>query len=235
MALTATATRKLRLEVCHILGINDPVVVEISPEKPNVFLACGEFNSIMETFGPLVEELQVKRVNMDRVIIFCKKRILCNQIYSFFQYMLRENFAEPPGESRAMPQYRLVDMFTSGSHPDVKEIILKSFKTSAAPLRIVIATIGFGLGIDCSEVRKIIHLGSPSDIESYVQQVGRAGRDGKPSYALLLHGTNLMENSTKSLIDYCKRHDLCRRDTLFSHFEYVKPGLVKGCCCCDVL
>ena len=67
-----------------------------------------------------------------------------------------------------MPQYRLVDMFTSGTHSAVKEKILTSFKQPETPLRIVIATIAFGLGIDCADIRNIIHIGPPSDIETYL-------------------------------------------------------------------
>ena len=234
MALTATAMKSSRTEICHILGMNDPVVIEVSPDKPNVYLACDEFKSIMETFGPIAEQLKVERTDMGRVIIFCKKIILCSHIYSFFQYILRADFTEPPNKSIAVPEYRLVDMFTSGTHPEVKEIILKSFKSRTAPLRIVIATIAFGLGIDCADVRQVIHLGPLTDIEDYVQHIGRAGRDNKPSVALMLYGTNLMRNTTKNLITYCKRNDFCRRDFLFADFECYKPGTVKGCHCCDV-
>ena len=74
-----------------------------------------------------------------------------------------------------------------GTQADVKDTIIRSFKSSTAPLRIVIATIAFGLGIDCTDVRQVIHLGPPEDIESYIQQIGRCGRDGKDCRALMLY------------------------------------------------
>ena len=237
LALTATATKRLRTEICCTLGIKNPVAVEVSPDKPNVRLACNEFTSISETLGPIAERLKIERTNLGRVIIFCKRRLLCSQIYSFFKYVLGLDFTEPPMtriESPTVPENHLVDMFTSGTHPCVKEVILKSFKSSTAPLRIVIATIAFGLGIDCTDVREVIHLGPPSNIEEYVQHIGRAGRDNKPSCALLLYGPGLMGNTTKSLVEYCKRNDLCRRNFLFTDFECYKPNTVKGCHCCDV-
>ena len=141
---------------------------------------------------------------------------LCSQIYSFFVYHLHKEITKPPGRSLSIPEHRLVDMFTSGTQSHVKDIIIiKNFKSPSAPLRIVIATIAFGLGIDSTDVHQVIHLGPSEDIESYVQQIGQCGRDGKLSYALLLYGPKLMENSSKTLINYCKNQTLCRRNFLF--------------------
>lgn len=69
-------------------------------------------------------------------------------------------------------------MFTACTHPDVKDVILTQFRNEHSTLRVMIATIAFGMGLDCPNVRSILHWGSPPDIESYVQETGRAGRDG---------------------------------------------------------
>ena len=233
MALTATASKTLRLEISLILGMRDYVLVERSPDKPNVYLVCQEFQSLQETFGPVVERLRIERVAMGRIIIFCKKRHLCSQIYSYFQYCLGDYFTEPPNEKDTIPEHRLVDMFTSGTHPDVKEKIVKSFKSSTAPLRIVVATIAFSMGIDCHNVRQTIHIGPPEDVESYIQQIGRCGRDNKPACALMLYGKGLMDNTSSDLIKYCNTNR-CRRNFLFFDFECYKPDSVFGCKCCDV-
>ena len=133
-------------------------------------------------------------------------------------YFLQNEFTDLPNQTPHVPEHRLVDMFTSGTHPDVKDKILNSFKHPSATLRIVVATIAFGMGIDCPNIHQIIHVGPPSDIESYIQHIGRAGRDNKPSCALMLYGISLMENSTKTLKDYCNLHDECRRNFLFADF-----------------
>ena len=79
-----------------------------------------------------------------------------------------------------------MEMYTSCVDVEVKSQIILSFSFDIYPLRIIFATVAFGMGLDCSDVRQIIHLGAPDDLESYIQETGRGGRDGKPSLALLL-------------------------------------------------
>ena len=59
--------------------------------------------------------------------------------------------------------------------------------TKPSQLRVVIATIALGIGIECPDVRQVIHVGIQEDSVSYIQETGRAGRDGKPALAILLH------------------------------------------------
>ena len=81
--------------------------------------------------------------------------------------------------------FRLVDMFTACTTPVVKETILQSFCNSSRILPVVIATVAFGMGLDCPNVRRVIHWGPSADIEQYLQETGRAGRDGLPSSTTL--------------------------------------------------
>ena len=101
MALTATATKTLRHQVCVVLGM-----VEYDLDKPNVYLECQELQSIAETLLPVADELKKQRTSMPRTIIFCKKRVICSQIYSFFRYYLREEFTKPPGKNESSPKFR---------------------------------------------------------------------------------------------------------------------------------
>ena len=234
MALTATAPKTLRTEVCHILGMINPSVVELSPDKPNVYLACKEFVSLMNTFVPVADKLRKQCTRMGRVIVFCKQIPLCNQIYSLFVYLLGDEFTEPPSKPISIPKYRLVDKFTSGTHEGVKKDIVRNFTSPESPLRVVIATVAFGMGIDCPDICQVIHMGPPEDIESYIQQIGRSGRDMKPSCALMLYGPNLMRNSSDLIKKYCVQNTLCRRNFLYQDFESYKYGSVFGCVCCDV-
>ena len=68
---------------------------------------------------------------------------------------------------------------------EVQESIIKSLSCSKAPLRVLICTIAFGMGLACVDVTQIIHWGPASDVERYMQECGRAGRNGQQSSAVL--------------------------------------------------
>ena len=131
-----------------------------------------------------------------------------------------------------LPQFRLVDMFHSSVDIEIKEHILKSF-CKPSHLRVVIATVAFGMGIDCNDVRQVFHVGPPEDIECYIQETGRAGRDGSNSLALLML---IKEIRMISIDDNMKNYissTTCRRDCLFCNFEGYHP-IKAVCLCCDV-
>ena len=146
--------------------------------KETYFLAVKRYESLEQAFLPKFKQ---QRTRMERVIIFCKQRDQCAVLYSFFKYHLGHDFTEPSGAPVQRPQNRMVDMFNSGTQQEVKDHIITSFKNPISSLRIVIATIAFGLGIDCPNVRQVVHFGLPEDVESYVQHTGHAGRDSERS------------------------------------------------------
>ncbi|WP_330163668.1 helicase-related protein, partial [Streptococcus pneumoniae] len=76
-------------------------------------------------------------------------------------------------------------MYTSLTQKEVQDNIVKSFSSATSCLRIVVCTIAFGMGIDCADVNQVIHWRPPADLESYMQECGRAGRNGQPSCAVL--------------------------------------------------
>ena len=67
---------------------------------------------------------------------------------------------------------------------------------------VVISTVAFGMGVDCADVRQIVHVGMPDDTESYIQETGRAGRDDKPSLAILLNAKGRSHNPDDAIKDY---------------------------------
>lgn len=103
MALTSTATRSLQREVVKTLGMIDPVVVIMSPDKPDIIFTVSLCTTLEETFIPLMEQLEAKRMHMDsmhmdRVLMYCQHQDERAQLYLLFCTRLgemSENLQEP--------------------------------------------------------------------------------------------------------------------------------------------
>ena len=237
MALTTTATKTRRKSVCNTLGMKHPAVVTQSPNKPNIkYLVKAKAASLEEMFAPLVEEVRLNRTSMERVIIFCRSYDDCSHIYLFLKSRLGKEMTEPIGAPKLV-RFALCNMFSACTHPDMKDEVLKSFCNPNGILRIVVATIAFGMGLDCPNVSRIIHWGPPSDVGSYLQETGRAGRDGKKA-VVTLYFSNLELASTtmtSEMKEYCRNKKECRRKVLLKDFDDSGAETeAVGCQCCDV-
>lgn len=233
MALTATASLSTRRSVVKSLSMQKPVIIYLAPVRDNIkFIVANKPEGIPVAFKPLIDRLIQDRY-MGRTIIFCRTYEDVINIHQYFVRTLGEYYTEPKGS----PNYvlnRVVEMYTHCTHPTVKEKILQQF-TMKSCLRIVIATIAFGMGIDCEDVRQVIHWGVPADAEMYVQESGRGGRDGLQSCAIILKSSRDLNGryTSEQMIEYCVNESACRRTILYRDFPDCKFS-VKGCMCCDV-
>ena len=125
-------------------------------------------------------------------------------------------FTEPPGYPN-LSGFRLVEMFTAILTSEKKEEVLQSFLKGNTKIRLLIATTAFGMGIDCPDIRRVIHWGIPNILEEYAQETGRCGRDGKLSLAELYKGKG-GKTASDSVKDYASNVGICRRRLLFKDF-----------------
>ena len=123
---------------------------------------------------------------MDRVLIFCRSINDCSTLYFYFKKKLGNRFTYPEG-APDLSKYRQVEMYHSCTEASVKDEIIKSFMQPNSHLKIVIATVAFGMGIDCPNIHRIIYFGPPSNVECYIQETERNGRDGLLTNAILHH------------------------------------------------
>ena len=133
----------------------------------------------------------------------------------YFQKGLGESITDPV-DAPNLSEFRLVDMYTSVVEQSQRDIILNLF-TRESQLRIVVATVAFGMGVDCVNVQQIIHVGPPDDPESYIQETGRAGRNKARSLATLSSVKGA--KCSKAMKDYMLNVLIFRRDLLFSDIE----------------
>ena len=88
------------------------------------------------------------------------------------------------------------------------------------------------MGLDCPDIHQIIHCGSPSDCEQYVQEIGRAGWDGNASKAILMYKPN--HHTTYAIKEYVRNKVSCRRQLLYKDFlAYNHEPQSFNCNCCD--
>lgn len=126
-------------------------------------------------------------------------------------------------------------MFTSITET-VKTNIIRNFTSSEGCCRVVIGTIAFGMGLDSPNVRTVIHWGPSTDIESYVQESGRVGRDGLPATAILYYTNTDFSGISGVSVDmkkYCKNASSCRKESLFKYFDQINFISESLDICCD--
>lgn len=171
MALTATATNDTYKAVCQRLSLNNPVLIGMQPNRPNIKYEVKPLVDIDTLCNELAEELKLEGVTYPKTVIFIQRYSDCSLVYHTLRRKLGPNITFPPGYP-LFQQFSLVDIYTRASTIRKKEV-LSAFCQPAGTLRVVIATTAFGMGVDCADIRVIIHWGPPSTLEQYLQETGR--------------------------------------------------------------
>ena len=228
-AFTATASTPV-LEKIRKYIFSDSQVYQIvgNPDRPNIsYSAKGCINRDLA-----VRDLLIK--NSRPAIVFCSSRPGTEKLAHYLRNELEE---------MGYDWFKEIRFYHAGLSREEKTETEKWLLHNTEA--VLCSTCAFGMGVDKADVRTVIHRDCAPSVEAYLQESGRAGRDGKQSKAILLWGPDdekaLARTKTESdhsrlstVLNYARDNKNCRRHSLISLLNYESDGEVPEDLCCDV-
>ncbi|KIW14538.1 hypothetical protein PV08_07322 [Exophiala spinifera] len=232
MALTATATENVKIDVMHNLGMEHAEVFTQSFNRPNLTYEVrpkGKGQAVLDGIAQIIDTSYKGQAG----IVYCLSRKNCEAV------------AEQLRHSYGINAQHYHAGMSSEERIDIQK------KWQAGTFLVIVATIAFGMGIDKPDVRFVIHHTIPKSLEGYYQETGRAGRDGKKSGCYLYYGygdtTSLrrmidqsdgsweqkerQKQLLRNVVQFCENRSDCRRKQVLNYFnEHFDPAECKNGC-----
>ena len=227
-ALTATATPRVRDDVSKSLKLTEPVVVTATVDRPNIFLEVVDGDAIGDAEAELADLYEWITDNDGAGLVYACKREEVERIAA--------ELSDAGVDAEA---------YHAGMEAGARARVAGGFASGGAP-RVVVATIAFGMGINKSDVRWVVHWDLPKTLANLLQEMGRGGRDGQPAASRVYHtrrrrvtvgggggrGEGKALPVDSSIQRYCAAGARCRRALLLAHFgepaEDGPPRVASG-------
>ncbi|XP_006811244.1 uncharacterized protein LOC102804141 [Saccoglossus kowalevskii] len=211
LALTSTASKSLQSQLKDSLIIPDCKTINACPNRENIRLSVIKTpRDIASTFFWTVDKLREEKDTFPRTIIYCSSIDATGALFHYFK--------EDNSQS-----VLYMGMYHSETDSVVQESHLKEMaKMSNSNLRLMFCTTALCMGIDIKTAHHVLHFGPSFDIESYIQESGRVGRDNEPSHAVLFYHGGMLREICPKLKKYIINETVCRRVNLFKDFASNK-------------
>ncbi|MFC2313073.1 MAG: ATP-dependent DNA helicase RecQ [Prevotella denticola] len=205
LALTATATPEVVDDIQERLGFKVKNVFRMSFERKNLAYV------VRQTEDKDAEMVHILQSVPQTAIIYCRSRKRTKDV------------------AQKLTEYGIsATWYHAGLEPAVKDQRQNDWQNDR--IRVIVATNAFGMGIDKPDVRVVIHLDCPSSLEAYFQEAGRAGRDGRKAYAVLLYNGSDRRTLQKRVEDTFPPKEYVQ--TVYEHLAYfyqIGVGSGAGC------